>query len=155
VGLAPEWLADGKYYSPDGIVFYTDVDLTNPVTVNGQVMRHYNYYAYTNLRSKTSYTAEELDLYTDYYMAANKYDPSLSTMVGAGANFVSAQNLYGMNALMIYAMGALESGFGRSAYAQNPANLNGLIVKDYATQALVAIYRSPEYVHSIPQQSLH
>ena len=154
LGLAPDWLADGKYYSPDGIVFYTDVDLTNPVTVNGKIMRHYNYYAYTNLRSMTAYTAEELDLYTDYYMDANAYDPSLSTMVGAGDDFINAQNLYGMNALMIYSMGALESGFGRSAYAQNPANLNGLVVKDYTTKALLpytvsqycALYPNNRYI---------
>ena len=149
VGLAPDWLPEGKYYSPDGIVFYTDVDLTNPITVNGQIMRHYNYYAYTNLRSKTAYSAEELDQYTDYYMSANGYDPALSTMVDAGSHFIAAQNLYGMNALMIYSMGALESGFGRSAYAQNPANLNGLIVKDFATLTLLP-YTVAEYCAQFP-----
>ena len=136
-GLAPDWLADGRYYSPDGIVFYTDVDLKNPVTINGQIPRYYNYYAYTNLRSKTQYTADDLDFYTDYYMAANNYDPELSTMVNAGTDFINAQNLYGMNALMIYAMGAHESGYGRSTYAQNPANLNGTFVKDYVTKAVL------------------
>lgn len=149
LGLAPDWLADGRYYSPDGIVFYTDVDLKNPVTVNGQIPRYYNYYAFTNLRSQSQYTAEEFDLYTDYYMDANNYDPELSTMVDAGSDFVNAQNLYGMNALMIYAMGAHESGFGRSTYAQNPANLNGTVVKSYPAKTLLA-YTVAEYCTLYP-----
>jgi beta-N-acetylglucosaminidase len=149
LGLAPDWLPDGQYYSPDGIVFYTDVDLKNPVTINGQIARYYNYHAYTNLRSKSLYTGEEIDLYTDYYMSENNYNPILSTLVGAGDDFVNAQNIYGMNALMIYAMAAQESGFGRSTYAQNPANLNGTFVKDYTTNTVVP-YTVAEYCALYP-----
>mgnify|MGYP003605630524 CR=1 FL=1 len=137
IDKAPEWLANGRYYSPDGIVFYTDVDLKNPVKVNGQILRYYNYYSFTNLRSKTTYSYSDLDAYTDYYLSYYKINPILSTMVNSGKDFIEAQNLYGMNALMIYAMGAHESAFGRSTYAQHPPNLKGTIVIDYSTKALL------------------
>jgi len=133
IGLAPDWLPLGTYYSPDGIYFFTDVDLKNPVLNGTSVGKFYNYYAYTNLRSKTSYSGADLDLYLDYYQDVNNQDPNASTMTNTGDIFINAQNTYGMNALMIYSMGALESGFGRSTYAQNPANLNGLVVKNTTT----------------------
>ncbi|NTW94995.1 MAG: hypothetical protein HGB31_00035 [Erysipelotrichaceae bacterium] len=137
ISLAPDWLPVGSYYSPDGILFYYDVDLTQPVYNGTTIGKFYNYYSYTNLRSRSNYTGSELNTYLSYYQSANNQNPSSSTMTNAGEYFISAQNTYGMNALMIYSMGALESGFGRSTYAQNPANLNGLIVKDSSTLALL------------------
>jgi len=149
IGIAPDWLSPGKYYSPDGITFYTDIDLKNPVYNGTTIGKFYNYYAFTNMRSKTHYTGAELDTYLSYYQTTNNQNPSASTMTGAGAYFINAQNTYGMNALMIYSMGALESGFGRSTYAQNPANLNGLVVKDATTLALLP-YTVAEYCLAYP-----
>jgi len=137
ISLAPDWLPLGSYYSPDGIVFYYDVDLTQPVYNGTTIGKFYNYYAYTNLRSQSNYTGSELNTYLTYYQTANNQNPASSTMTNAGDYFISAQNTYGMNALMIYSLGALESGFGRSTYAQNPANLNGLVVKDSSTLVLL------------------
>ena len=149
IGVAPDWLPIGTYYSPDGIHFYTDVDLRNPVYNGTTIGKFYNYYAFTNMRSKTNYTGADLDTYITYYQTVNNQNPAASTMTGAGAYFVNAQNAYGMNALMIYSMGALESGFGRSTYAQNPANLNGLVVKDAVTLALLP-YTVAEFCVTYP-----
>jgi beta-N-acetylglucosaminidase len=124
-GFAPEWLPVGTYYSPNGIEFYTDIDLKNPVMVNGSVGRYYNYYQFLNLRSKTNYTGSELDAYFDFYFSVNRLDPDSSVMREAGQVFIDAQNTYGMNALMIYAMGIHESAYGRSNFAVNRNNLFG------------------------------
>ncbi|TXT17901.1 MAG: fibronectin type III domain-containing protein [Erysipelotrichaceae bacterium] len=153
IGLAPDWLPIGTYYSPDGIYFFTDVDLKNPVLNGTSIGKFYNYYAFTNLRSKSNYTGAEINSYLDYYQVVNKQDPNASTMTNTGDIFVNAQNTYGMNALMIFSMGALESGYGRSTYAQNPANFNGLVVKStttfevlpYTVEQYCLIYQSGKY----------
>jgi len=146
IGIAPDWLPNGSYYSPDGITFFYDVDLKQPVYNGTTIGRFYNYYAFTNMRSKTNYTGAELD---HFFNDGTSRDPNLSTMDGTGDDFISAQNTYGMNALMIYAMAGLESGFGTSTYAQNPANLNGLIVKDPVTYALLP-YTVASYCLAFP-----
>ncbi len=124
-GVAPDWLANGTYYSPDGIHFYTDMDLKNPVLVNGTIGKYYNYYNYINLRSKSQYTGSELDDYFNFYFSVNNLNPDSSVMRSTGSIFVNAQNTYGMNALMIYAMAIHESAYGRSNYAVNRNNLFG------------------------------
>jgi len=124
-GVAPDWLTNGTYYSPNGIVFYTDMDLKNPVMVNGVVGRYYNYYDFLNLRTVTQYTEAELNEYFNYYFSVNKLDPNSSVMKDKGSAFVNAQNTYGMNALMIYSMAIHESAYGTSSYAVNRYNLFG------------------------------
>lgn len=137
-GIAPNWLALGTYYSPNGINFYTDMDLKNPVMNGGQIGKYYNYYEYINLRSKTSYTGLELDDYFMYFASLypiySGVDITTSAMYpyntdttkrDIGNLFVYAQNTYGMNALMIYAMGLHESGYGTSGYARTRNNLFG------------------------------
>lgn len=124
-GVAPDWLPNGTYYSPNGIVFYTDMDLKNPV-MNGSVIgRYYNYYDFLNLRTVTQYSAQELNDYFNYYFSVNKLDPNSSVMKDKGSAFVDAQNTYGMNALMIYSMAIHESAYGTSSYAVNRYNLFG------------------------------
>ncbi|HCT62936.1 MAG TPA: hypothetical protein DIC19_02410 [Erysipelotrichaceae bacterium] len=124
-GVAPDWLPIGTYYSPDGIVFYTDMDLKNPITVNGVPGLYFNYYDFLNLRTVTQYSSLELDEYFNYYFAVNKLDPNSSVMKDKGSAFVNAQNTYGMNALMIYSMAIHESAYGTSSYAVNRFNLFG------------------------------
>lgn len=150
IGIAPDWLPVGTYYSPDGIYFFYDVDLMRPVYNGTSIGKFYNYYQYTNLRTKTNYTGAELNAYINYYMSQNHYNPASSTMVNTGNLFINAQNTYGMNALMILSMGALESAFGRSTYAQNPANLYGLIVKDANTLVLIPNTTVAQYCTSFP-----
>lgn len=137
-GIAPDWLPIGTYYSPNGITFYTDMDLKNPVMNSGQVGKYYNYYDYINLRTKTSYTGLELDDYFMYFAGLNPTYSSIDIKTSVlypyntdnskrdvGNLFVNAQNTYGMNALMIYAMALHESGYGTSGYARLRNNLFG------------------------------
>lgn len=137
-GLAPSWLPNGTYYSPNGVEFFTDMDLKNPVMNGDQVGRYYNYYDYLNLRTKTNYTGAELDEYFMYFASLNPtysnidiktsvlYPRNLDSSVREiGSLFVNAQNMYGMNALMIYAMALHESGYGTSGYARTRNNLFG------------------------------
>jgi len=137
-GIAPDWLPIGTYYSPNGITFYTDMDLKNPVMNSGQVGKYYNYYDYINLRTKTSYTGLELDDYFMYFASLNPTYSSIDIKTSVlypyntdnskrdvGNLFVNAQNTYGMNALMIYAMALHESGYGTSGYARLRNNLFG------------------------------
>lgn len=137
VGKAPSWLPAGKYYSPNGIDFYYDMDLTNPVLNNGVPGKHYNYYNYLPLRSKTNYTAQELNSYMLSVLTSPE-SRTKSVILGNEQFFIDSQNLYGMNALLILAMGIHESDYGRSTYSQLPANLNGTVVYNADTGVLVA-----------------
>lgn len=136
VGKAPSWLPAGKYYSTNGIDFFYDMDLSNPVLNNGVPGKYYNYFSYLPLRSKTNYTAQELNNYLKTFLTSTT-EQDKSVIYENEQFFINAQNSYGMNALLILAMGALESNYGRSGYAQLPANLNGLIVYNADTGVLI------------------
>jgi len=130
VGIAPGWLGIGTYYSADGIHFFTDMDLKQPVYNGSEIGRYYPYYSYLNLRSKTNYTDQDLQTYFNYLFTVNAFDPATSVMNQNAAVFINAQNTYGMNALIIYAMAAHESDWGRSSYAVNRFNLFGYAAYD-------------------------
>lgn len=100
-----------KYYSNDGINFYSDQKCTQKVTTC------YNYYQFLPLRSKTNISASVLDSYVS--------DRSGSVLKNEGSSFIEAQSKYGFNALMIYAMACHESAYGTSGYARNRNNLFG------------------------------
>lgn len=136
VGKAPSWLPAGKYYSANGIDFFYDIDLVNPVLNNGVPGKHYNYYSYLPLRSKSNYTAQELNNYIKTVLTTTT-EQDKSVIFENEQLFINAQNSYGMNALLILAMGAQESEFGKSGYAQLPANLNGLVVYNADTGTLI------------------
>lgn len=76
LGLAPDWLSNGTYYSPNGIKFYYDMDLKNPVLVDGKIGEYYNYYQYLNLRSKTNYTDEDFKNYFMYFSCVQSKKPN-------------------------------------------------------------------------------
>lgn len=137
-GLAPSWLSNGTYYSPNGVTFYSDMDLKNPIMNGDQIGKYYNYYDYLNLRTKTNYTGSDLDEYFMYFASVNSTYGQIDIKTSAlyprnidnsvreiGSLFVNAQNTYGMNALMIYAMALHESGYGTSGYARDRNNLFG------------------------------
>lgn len=102
-----------KYYSNDGIIFYSDNKLQN------KVCRCYNYYQFLPVRSKTNITAKQFNNFM------NKTKGSASVMYNKADAFINAQNTYGCNALIIYAMACLESAYGTSGYATNRNNLFG------------------------------
>ena len=112
IGPAPSYMNEGvKYYSYDGLNFYSDSDFKN------KSFTYYNYYQFLPLRSKTNISA---DIFNSYI---SKYDNSV--MRGTGQTFIDAQNKYGINALLLFAMAAHESANGTSGYATKRNNLFG------------------------------
>ena len=122
---APSWLPNGKYYSPNGINFYTDLDLKNPVKVDDAIGEYYSYYNYLNFRSKSNYTGTELNSFLSNYFSSRSIDPNSSVITNQGDVFINSQNTYGMNGLLFYAFAIHESDFGRSTIATTKLNLFG------------------------------
>ncbi|WP_454955319.1 glucosaminidase domain-containing protein [Gemella morbillorum] len=99
-----------SYYSADGINFGT-FKLDHP-------------FQFSNLKSKTNYTAADLNrLYS--LMGAND-----SRLAGKGATFKAAEERYGVNALYLVAHSALESAWGRSKIARDKNNFFGISAYD-------------------------
>lgn len=127
IGVAPSFMQDGeRYYSYNGYEFYKDPEYKNFAGT------YYNYYQYLPLRSKTNIDASTFDKflaskgYTKYatssYSFLRYYE---SKMVNQAESFIANQNKYGLNALLIYSLACLESGYGRSYYAVERNNLFG------------------------------
>lgn len=113
-----------KYYSNDGINFYSDNLLTNYVGTC------YNYYQFLPVRSKTNIPASTFDVFL------NNVKPTQNSVLrNMGSTYVKHQNTYGVNALMIYAMSCQEAAYGTSNYAVNENNLFGWSVYDDNTSA--------------------
>lgn len=131
------------------------MDLKNPVMNGADIGHYYNYYQYLSLRSKTNYTGTELDAYFTYYASVNKTyggkDIQTSVIKTQGNSFVNAQNTYGMNALLIYAMAIHESGYGTSSYATNYNNLFGYGAYD-SNPNNAANYNYPSVADGVSQQ---
>ncbi len=114
IGKKADWMVNGQtYYSWDLENFYSDSNYQTHVGV------YYNYYQHLPLRSKTNVTGAQMD---QYLASLNK---SNSIMANKGQVFIDAQNLYGTNALLVYAMAAHESGWGTSRIALEKNNLFG------------------------------
>ena len=126
VGNPPNYLSNNTtYYSYDGHYFYTSynkmiVDYKNGVYSNSINSNnpYYNYFQYLPARSKTSLTASQFDQYTNQMVSSGK-------LLNIGSSLISNQNTYGVNALIMYANAALESGWGQSQIAINKNNLFG------------------------------
>lgn len=132
LGPAPSFMQSGvKYYSYDGNYFYTDINVllddaktsyhNKAVNANDP---YYNYYQHLPGRSKTSYTAEDLNRYFE----ANT--PSDSVLRNSGAYFIKAQNEYGVNALMSIGIAMNESAKGTSSIAKTKNNIFGANATD-------------------------
>lgn len=132
VGYKLSYLAEGKkYYSYDGHYFYESFDEMiadyRNNTYNNAVNKatpYYNYYQYISLHTTAPFTAEQYDS----YIAANKKTDSL--MLTTGKSFVSTQNKYTINALLMYGLAINESAWGTSSIAKNKNNLFGLNAVD-------------------------
>lgn len=134
VGVKPSYLQSGiVYYSYDGHYFYTDYSVMlsdyqndtrkNSVNPNSP---YYNYYQYLPLRSKTAYTAEQLNSKID----AKTVSYSNSKLKNLGSSLISNQNTYGVNALLTLGLAVNESWWGTSSIAQSKNNLFGLNAVD-------------------------
>ena len=110
-----DWMTSGTtYYSYDGYTFYTDQ------AMNTYAGTYYNYYQFLPLRTKSYLSASDLQNYLNSVGHGND-----SVMSGNAQAFIDAQNKYGVNALMVYAMACHESAHGTSYYATTRANLFG------------------------------
>lgn len=112
LGVTSDSMVEGvKYYSYDGYNFYTNDTFTdNKIT-------YYNYYQFLPLRSTTNVSADALNGFISSH--------SGSVMFNSGQYFIDAQNKYGINALLLFAMACHESAYGTSGYARNRNNLFG------------------------------
>lgn len=116
VGLAADWMTVGTtYYSYDGYSFYSDAKYRNKVGT------YYNYYQFLPTRTRTTIPATAFDS----YLVSVKGSGTNSKMKNKGQAFIDAQNAYGVNALLVYALSCLESAYGTSTYALEKNNLFG------------------------------
>lgn len=132
-GEAPSYLKEGvKYYGYDGHYFYQDYQQmlsdyqsgSRAGAVNAN-QPYYNYFQYLPLRSVSNYSASELSR-----LINQKAGDAGSKMYNIGEYLVNAQNTYGVNALLMAAVAANESAWGKSSISQNKNNLFGLNAVD-------------------------
>lgn len=121
LGPAADWMnVNDRYYSYDYVHYFSDKNYTD---LKGT---YYNYYMYLPLRSQTNISAEQME----NYLSSKGYNSSNSKMVGNANVFIEGQNQYGVNALLVFAMGCLESGYGTSNIAMTKNNLFGWAAVD-------------------------
>ena len=109
-----EMVVGAKYYSDNGYEFYNNIDLSDEPII------YYPYYQFLPIRSKTNYTAEEID------EAFKEIKGDINSVIKNHADyFIESQDKYGVNALLLYAMAAHESNWGTSNLALKYNNLFG------------------------------
>ena len=132
IGKAPSFMKTGtKYYSYDGMYFYTDISkLMSDVkqenhnnSVNSTTP-YYNYYIHLPARSKTSYTADEINTYI------KNNTSSTSVLRNTGKYFIEGQSKYGVNAMTSLSIAMNESARGESEIAKTKFNVFGLNAED-------------------------
>ena len=132
LGPAPSFMNQNtKYYSYDGNYFYTDINklmsdakLDNHNNAINSNNPYYNYYQYLPGRSKTSYTADDINRYFE------QYTPNDSLLRNTGGYFIKAQNEYGTNAALLVGIAMNESDRGTSNLAKTKFNVFGTNAKD-------------------------
>ena len=108
IGVAPSFMKQGtKYYSNDGVNFYSDIKLKNKVGT------YYNYYQFVPFRTKSNISAATLDSYLNNHASG-------SEMAGKGNDFKQNESKYGCNAALTFAMAIHESGWGKSTISHYP-----------------------------------
>lgn len=134
----PKGIGNVPYYSYDGNYFYESFiamidDYRNQTYKNSvnATTPFYNYYQYVSHRSTTSYLAKDIDDYIKYTLnisslpAAFPMKEQESLLYGSGAYFIDAQNTYGANAIMMFALAMNESNYGKSSIAYEKNNVFG------------------------------
>lgn len=134
IGKAPSYLQEGvKYLSYDGLYFYDGSNIQNGLNnlmndykrgTRGNAVNagnpHYTYYKYLPFRSKTVYSADELNRFI------NENTDASSKLRGIGGALKDAEQKYGVNAILTLGVAINESGWGTSAISQNKNNLFGI-----------------------------
>ncbi|MFV0382278.1 MAG: dockerin type I domain-containing protein [Breznakia sp.] len=156
VGVKQSYMNNNEvYYSYDGHYFYKTYaqmiadykagHRKNSINPNNP---YYNYYQYITHRTKTSFTAAQLNSYVASISNTN------SKMYNQGNAFVSNQNIYGVNAALSYGVAANESAWGQSSIAQTKNNLFGHAAYDsdpnasngYSSPAFSIFYHAKRFV---------
>lgn len=130
IGNPPSFMKQlKKYYSYDGMYFYenintliSDLKSSNHKNAVNSNNPYYNYYNSVPGRSKTVYSASELNSYI------SKNAPKGSALLNTGESFIKHQETYGVNALMSLGISINESGFGK--YLVKPNNIFGIKAND-------------------------
>lgn len=134
IGPSPEYLQEGvRYLSYDGVYFYNGSNIAagldvlisdlqaghknNSINANDA---YYNYYNYLPFRSKTMYTANDINRFIKY-RTKNE-----GLLVNLGQTFIDAQNAYGVNALLALGVAINESGWGKLGVSQATNNIFGM-----------------------------
>lgn len=142
----PTMLNPGIYYSYDGHYFYNSMkemitDYRNETYENAinKEEPYYNYYQYLSFRTKTTYNSDNINQYLEKRKLSNS-----SKMLLTGNYFIDAQNNYGVNAILMMAIGMNESGRGESNLAQTKNNLFGLNAVDATPNESANYFKSVE-----------
>lgn len=148
VGLRQSYMQDNViYYSYDGHYFYkTYAQMI--ADYKAEVRSHsinpstpyYNYYQYLSYRSKTNFTAANLNAFL-----LSKPNSSTSKMKDLGSAFIQNQDTYGVNGALAYGVAANESAWGQSSIAKNNNNLFGHAAYDSDPSGSANAYSSPAY----------
>lgn len=128
VGPAASWMVVGEtYYSHDHQNFFRDRNYSN------HAGEYFSYYQYLPWRSKTKVNPATFEKYLNNLgfnakpTSANisNLKRNESQLIGEGSTFISNQDTYGVNGLLVFSLACLESGNGRSQYAVEKNNLFG------------------------------
>ena len=82
-------------------------------------------YNYTDITSKSGFTAEQFDTIIQY--AFEKMGKSSTKLTDIGAGLYAAENEYNINGLYLLGIASIESGWGTSGLATKSNNIYGLI----------------------------
>ncbi len=145
VGYQPSYIkSNTKYYSYDGHYFYTSYEtmvndyknnrFSNAVNAS---QPYYNYYQFLSQRSKTSYSAADINKYI------SSRTTSKSKIWNKGAAFTDAQK-YGANAALMMGLAINESAWGMSSIAQSKNNIFGLNAVDSSPGTSASTFASVE-----------
>ncbi|MFD0942347.1 S-layer homology domain-containing protein [Savagea faecisuis] len=140
---SPSMKSGDTFYSLDGVHFEK--------IGTKQTFVHYPYFQFQSIRTKTNYTAEELDTFimsevqrlertgiARYADASKK-----SKLIGLGSYLKEVEEKHRVNALFILGAAIHESDFGTSWNALNKNNIFGIQVFD-SNPGAGAMYASPE-----------
>lgn len=140
LGPKPSNINVGKYYSYDGIYFYSDLKKMLQDYKNGNFNNavnkdnpYYNYYMYLPHRTRTTYSSININEYFREIRSPKiigypygRYAPSgYSALYGQGGYFTYAQNTYGSNAISMLGLAMNESANGTSNIALDKNNIFG------------------------------
>lgn len=116
-GPAPKEMNNGETYQSWNGIDFVGVN-------NNKVISYVQYFNYLPLQTTSNYTAEDLNAY------AVNYGPEESPLRELGHVFIEAQEIYGVNALYLFAKAIHESNWAMSPIAKEKNNLFGLNATD-------------------------